>query len=92
MDRDNSIKVQMNPKAVEQYNKENGSGYKILPSEYYTFNNNSFIEKEGTFLAISPLSVRKIFPTEIKQVTCHLLQPVMNSSKTYILITGNVVR
>lgn len=100
MDRDNSIKVQIDPKAIEQYNKENGSGYKILPSEYYTFNNNSFTIEKGKYISdVSPLSVKDI--SDLPEINKYALAititqtegntRVMNSSKTYFILIDRVL-
>ena len=47
MDTKSSVTVQIDPKALEQYNKENGTSYQSLPASYYTFSNNSFTIDKG---------------------------------------------
>lgn len=100
MDKDSNIKAQIDPKALEQYNKENGSVYRILPSEYYTFNNNSFTIEKGKYISdVSPLSVKDI--SDLPETNKYALAititqaegstPVMNSSKTYFILIDRVL-
>jgi hypothetical protein len=61
VDTETNILTELDPGALEQYNKENGTSYKILPSEYYSFSNNSFTIEKGKYISgTSPLSVKDI--------------------------------
>ncbi|WP_372483458.1 BT_3987 domain-containing protein [Elizabethkingia anophelis] len=100
MDTEAKITTRLDQEALEQYNKENGSSYKMLPVEYYTFSNNSFTIEKGMYISgTSPLSVKDI--SDLPEIDKYALAitiiktegstPVMNSSKTYFILIDRVL-
>lgn len=94
------ITTQLDTEALEQYNKENGSSYKMLPSEYYSFVNNNFIIEKGKYISgTSPLFIKDIsglpeinkYAIAITIVQTEGSAPVMNSSKTYFILIDRVL-
>lgn len=100
VDTNTNILTQLDPEALEQYNKENGSNYKILPAGYYTFKNNAFTIEKGKYISnTSPLSVKDI--SDLPEIDKYAIaititqaegnSPVMNSSKTYFILIDRVL-
>ncbi|MDE5493482.1 DUF1735 domain-containing protein [Elizabethkingia meningoseptica] len=72
LDSKTSITVQIDSKALEQYNKEKSSNYQILPANYYTFSNHTLTIEKGNYISeASPLSVKDI--SNLPEVNKHAL-------------------
>ncbi|WP_082695218.1 BT_3987 domain-containing protein [Elizabethkingia ursingii] len=100
MDTKSGVTVQIDSKALEQYNKENGTSYQMLPASYYTFNNNSFTIEKGKYISEpSQLSVKDI--ANLPEINKYALaititdtegnSPALNAAKTYYILIDRVL-
>ncbi|CDN79096.1 BT_3987 domain-containing protein [Elizabethkingia anophelis] len=100
MDTKSSVTVQIDPKALEQYNKANGTSYQSLPASYYTFNNNSFTIDKGKYISEpSQLSVKDI--ANLPEINKYALaititgtegnSPTLDAAKTYYILIDRVL-
>ncbi|PUB26387.1 uncharacterized protein DUF1735 [Elizabethkingia sp. YR214] len=100
MDTKASVAVQIDSKALEQYNKENGTIYQMLPLNYYTFNNNSFTIEKGKYISDHyQLSIKDIANLpEINKYALAIMiigtegnSPALNAAKTYYILMDRVL-
>lgn len=96
------VGVKVNNELVEQYNKKNGTNYKVLPERYYSFETNSVKIKPGKYVSdpfylnVDSVELFKdedtyCLPIEITNVTGSNM-PVLESSRVmYVVVNKTII-